>query len=295
LASESIYRNRYFGGLGAHIGLPFIATAAAFTLLFARPAFLLAQDWVTDPENGHGLLLVPVAVGLAWRVGLHDARRPYVALGTAMLTVAVAMRYASGLAAELFTMRLSMVLAAAALTVYFAGPRQLTRWWLPFALVVLSIPVPDIIMNAAALPLQLQASRMGAAMLAWRHVPVELSGNVLRIPGQELFVATACSGLRSLTALTSLGLLLGHSMLQHPLARALIVLLTFPVAIVLNGVRVFLTAFLMHFVSADLGTGFMHVTEGWLLFLVSLCALAVLAWLAASAERYLRARSVRAA
>ena len=77
--------------------------------------------------------------------------------------------------------------------------------------------------------------------------------------------------------------------------RALIVLLTFPVAIVLNGVRVFLTAFLMHFVSADMGTGFMHVTEGWLLFLVSLCALAVLAWLAASAERYLRARSARAA
>ena len=42
---------------------------------------------------------------------------------------------------------------------------------------------------------------MGAALLEMRNVPVLLTGNVIRLPGQELFVTEACSGLRSLTAL----------------------------------------------------------------------------------------------
>jgi hypothetical protein len=45
-------------------------------------------------------------------------------------------------------------------------------------------------------------------------------------------------------------------------------------------------------VSPELGKGFMHVTEGWLLFLVSLAALAGLATLGLAAERwYFRRRA----
>ena len=56
-------------------------------------------------------------------------------------------------------------------------------------------------------------------------------------------------------------------------------LLAIPIAIVINGVRVFMTGFLVFFVSPELGEGFMHLTEGWLLFLVSLASLGALAWL----------------
>ena len=44
---------------------------------------------------------------------------------------------------------------------------------------------------------------MGAALLEWRNIPVELNGNVIQVPGRQLFVTEACSGLRSLTALVS--------------------------------------------------------------------------------------------
>lgn len=264
-----------------------LATAAAFSFLFAKPMALLVRDWWTSPDAGHGLLLAPVAVWLAWRAGLRpDARRNF-ALGVPMLVVAVVIRYLSGLAAELFTMRMSMILALAGLTVCHFGVRQLRSWWLPFTLLVLSVPIPEVLMGAVALPLQFTASKMGASLLAWRNVPVLLTGNVIRIPGHQLFVAEACSGLRSLTALLSLAVLLGGITLRSPLARVALVALAIPVAIVVNGVRVFLTGFLVYFVSPAMGEGFMHTTEGWLLFLVAFAALAALAALASLAERAL--------
>ena len=264
-----------------------VLAAISFAVLFARPASLLVRDWVTDPDASHGLLLVPIAIWLAWRSGIRENARPNHILGASMLVLAVLVRYASGLAAELFTMRLSMVLAAGGLTVYYAGARQLVRWWLSFALVVLSVPLPAIVLNAIALPLQFKASQIGTSLLEWRRVPVMLTGNVIRIPGHELFVAAACSGLRSLTALVSLGLLLGQLMLAHPISRLIVLAVSIPVAILINGVRVFLTAFLIYFVSPSFGEGFMHVTEGWLLFLVALAALAAITWAALRTEQLL--------
>ncbi|MDP9204599.1 MAG: exosortase/archaeosortase family protein, partial [Gemmatimonadota bacterium] len=61
--------------------------------------------------------------------------------------------------------------------------------------------------------------------------------------------------------------------------------LAIPVAVLINGFRVFLTGFLVFFVSPALGEGFMHVTEGWLLFLFSFATLALLAWAFVVLER----------
>jgi exosortase len=111
---------------------------------------------------------------------------------------------------------------------------------------------------------------------------------VIRIPGHELFVAEACSGLRSLTALLSLGVLLGAVTLRHPVSRALLFVSAIPVAIMLNGFRVFLTGFLVFFVDPKLGEGFMHVTEGWLLFIVAFGILALVAWGASRLESLIK-------
>jgi eight transmembrane protein EpsH (proposed exosortase) len=265
--------------------LPAIVATIAFAVLFAQPMYLLVRDWWTVPEAGHGLLLAPVAVWLAWKSGIRRDAVGNVALGIAMLLLAVVIRYLAGLAAELFSMRASMVLALGGLTVYHYGFRQLLHWWLPFLLACLAIPLPELVTQALAMPLQFRASEMGAALLRWREIPVLLTGNVIRIPGHELFVTEACSGLRSLTALLSLAVLMGGLMLKHPVARMLLVALAIPIAIVINGIRVFLTGFLVYFVDPALGQGFMHVTEGWLLFIVSFTCIAALAWLAASSER----------
>jgi exosortase len=260
----------------------------AFFVCFWRPIVTLGQDWWSDPNAGHGLLLVPVALYLAWKRGLVAEPRPQRALGLLLLVGAVLLRYLSGLAAELFTMRMSLLGAAMGLIVYAYGVRQLLRWWLPGLLILLSVPLPVVVLGSLALPLQLKASQWGAALLELRHVPVRLEGNVLQLPGRSLFVTEACSGLRSLTALIALGVLVGGLWLRSPWGRLLLVLLAIPVAMALNAVRVFLTGFLVFYVNPSLAEGFMHLSEGWVIFVVAFAILGAFALMLAALERRLR-------
>ena len=267
--------------------LPLLAAlAGSFAWLFARPAAALAADWWNDPEAGHGLLLFPVACWLAASAGMERPWRPAPWAGGVLLAGAVGVRFLSELAAELFTMRLSLVTAAAGLLLWYVGWRQLRRWWLPLSLVALSIPLPDLLVTRVALPLQFTASQIGAALLAWRDIPVRLSGNVIRLPGQELFVAEACSGLRSLTALVALSVLVGGLLLRSVPGRLLLLGAAIPVAVLLNGLRVFLTGFLVTVVDPRLGEGFLHLTEGWLIFVVALGILAALAYAVGAVESW---------
>ena len=281
---------------GANL-LPLAVGAVGFAFLFWTPFTLLLRDWWYEPEAAHGLLLAPLAVWLAWRKGLIERSEaiPRPVLGLVILVGAITLRYASSLAAELFTMRISMLTAIIGLIVAARGLRQLRVWWLPSTLIFLSVPLPAVVLGSLALPLQLEASRMGAALLEWRQVPVQLTGNVIHLPGRSLFVTEACSGLRSLTALLALGVLQGGLWLRLPATRVLLLIITLPVAMAVNGVRIFLTGFLVFFVAPELGEGFMHYSEGWALFLFSFGVLGSVTWALTWAESRFSSRLLRPA
>ncbi len=275
--------------------LPIVFGVLAFAWIFSDPINGLAKAWWNDPDAGHGLLLFPVSLWLAWQAGLRHDNQPNVLLGSAILVAAVLFRALGGLAAEFFTQRFSIWMALVGIVVFLWGFRQVLHWWLPITLLALAIPLPATITNSLAVPLQFQASTLGKELIEWRGIPVHLSGNVISIPGQRLFVAEACSGLRSLTALISLGVLIGGMWLSTLPGRAMILLLAIPVAIAVNAVRIFLTAFLMYFVSPEMGSGFMHKTEGWALFVLALALLAGLAVVVRWVERRILAwRNARA-
>ncbi|HRP07956.1 MAG TPA: exosortase/archaeosortase family protein [Gemmatimonadales bacterium] len=274
---------------------PILLGVIGFVAIFADPISGLTRQWMDDPDAGHGLLLFPVSLWLAWQAGVRREAAPDVRLGTAAIAAAVLNRALGGLAAEFFTQRFSIWLALVGIVIFVWGFRQVLHWWLPITLLALSIPLPATITNSLAVPLQFQASRLGTALIEWREIPVRLSGNVIDIPGQRLFVAEACSGLRSLTALISLGVLIGGMWLTTLPGRVALLLLAIPVAIALNAVRIFLTAFLMYFVSPELGSGFMHKSEGWAMFVLALGALAVVAAVVVWVERRItRWRTARA-
>lgn len=265
--------------------LPALATAALLCLLYWQPGSTLPRDWWQDADASHGLLLAPVAIILAWKRGIAANAHPQRVAGTLLLGAAITLRIGGGLAAELFMMRLSLLLAVIALVVFVYGFVQVRHWWLSVALLVFAIPIPAAILSSVALPLQLQASKMGAALLELRYVPVAVSGNVIQVPGKTLFVTEACSGLRSLTALVSLSLLFGGIFLNAWPMRAILLAAALPIAVLLNSIRIFLTGFLVYYVSPEAGDGFLHYTEGWLLFLLALLILGFFGWLLAHIER----------
>lgn len=253
-------------------------TVGAFVFCFATTILGLVQAWMHEPEAAHGLLIAPVALWLAYTKGVVSTRDPRPWIGTGLIAISAGLTFLARTSGAATAPRAGLIVAAIGLIVWYWGWAQVVRWWLPLVLLTLTIPLPASIIGAITLPLQQISARLGATLLSWRHIPVLLSGNIIRLPGHTLFVSEACSGLRSLTALMSMAVLVGALFLRFPIVRLAMIAIAVGVAILVNGVRIFLTGFLVYFVNPALGEGFMHLTEGYLLFLVSLSILALLCW-----------------
>jgi exosortase len=271
--------------------LPAGLTAALFVLLFASPVSTLVHDWLHEDDANYGLLLFPLVLWLAWRQGVLADRRAETGAGSAIIAAAVLIRVLGAIASEFFTQRFSIWLAILGIVVFCFGWRQVRHWWLALTILLLAIPLPALLINALAIPLQFRASSLGTLLIKWRHIPVRTDGNVIQIPNATLFVAEACSGLRSLSALIALGVLLSGMYLRTVAARLVLMLTVLPIAILLNGVRIFLTAFLVYFVDADLAGGMAHERQGLAMFMVALAVLGGLTAVAHLIEQKLTRRS----
>lgn len=259
-----------------------LTVGAAFLVLFWPALLTLVQDWVTSGEYGHGFLLVPLSGWLAYNRRVEAEPRPRA--GLIALAVAVGVFLLGTLAGERFTQRIGAVGALVALTVYYRGTDQLRAWWLPFALIASSIPLPEVVLDTVTLPLQLLASDAAVWLLQARHIPAGQAGNVIFLPGHELFVAAACSGLRSISALLGLTLLIGGTCVRSPLARVLLIALAVPAAIGANVLRVFATGFAAFYFGPSVATGLSHHAMAAVAFALPLGLVGLAAWVFAKVD-----------
>jgi exosortase len=131
------------------------------------------------------------------------------------------------------------------------------------------IPIPAIIFNQIAFPLQLLASQFGEFCMATVKIPVLREGNVLILAHTTLEVAEACSGIRSLISLVTLALVFGYFSDSRMWVRTAIVLSAIPVAIVANGLRVAGTGMAAQWYGPEAAEGFFHDFSGWAVFAVA--------------------------
>jgi exosortase len=131
------------------------------------------------------------------------------------------------------------------------------------------IPIPSIIFNKIAFPLQLLASRFGEAAMGAADVPVLREGNVLILANTTLEVAEACSGIRSLVSLLTLAIVFGYFSDRRMWVRTVVAVSSIPVAVITNGIRVAGTGIAAHRFGAAAAEGFFHEFSGWLVFLAA--------------------------
>jgi exosortase len=135
------------------------------------------------------------------------------------------------------------------------------------------IPVPAQIYSAATIPLQLLVTRSSVALARLLDIPILREGNLIHLPGHTLQVVQACSGLRSMISLVTLGTVLGYFTLSSNLLRSLLLLCGIPAAILVNIVRVVIMILAYHYLGLDLAEGAVHTVFGTLIFLLALALL----------------------
>jgi exosortase len=242
--------------------------AVSFCVLYWAVMVKLASDWVEDPNYSHGFFIVPLAVFFAWerRAALAAAPvRPTYA-GLLVMAGAIGVLLAGLLGAELFLSRISMLGVIAGIILFLFGWRHLRLMAFPVAFLLLMIPIPAIIFNQIAFPLQLLASRFGETVLSAAHIPVLREGNVIILSNTSLEVAQACSGIRSLVSLLTLGIVYGHFVDRRASMRLLLAIATVPVAVLTNGIRVASTGIAAHYYGPEAAEGFLHESAGLIVF-----------------------------
>jgi exosortase A len=256
-----------------------LTTCVSFVVLYAAVFARLIQDWTHDDNYSHGFLIVPLALYFVWerRKRLAAMTPAPSMLGLAAVALGLAMLLAGLLGAELFLPRLSIIVVAAGAVLFLFGWRIFGALAFPLMFLLLMIPIPAIIFNQIAFPLQLLASRVGEVALSAFSIPVLREGNVIVLAHTSLEVAEACSGIRSLISLLTLGIVYGYFTDPRSEVRVLIALSTIPIAVVANGARVAGTGIAAHYYGAQAAQGFFHSFSGWLVFVVAFVMLFIVA------------------
>ena len=157
----------------------------------------------------------------------------------------------------------------AGVVLFLGGWQRLRVLLFPLAFLLLMVPLPAIIFNQIAFPLQLLASHVGEFAVSSMEIPILREGNVLILANATLEVAEACSGIRSLVSLFTLGIVFGYFADSRSWVRAFIALSAIPVAILANGLRVASAGVAAHKYGTAGVEGLFHEFSGWVVFVVA--------------------------
>jgi exosortase len=249
------------------LGLVTLATVTVYLPVLSS----LVSQWASDENYSHGFLIVPFAVYFAWAQRARLAAAPIhpSIFGLAIVCASLVVLIAGLFGAELFLARSSLIGVLAGTVLFLLGWQHLRLLAFPIALLVLMVPLPALVFNQIAFPLQLFASRVGELVLTTAGIPVLREGNILELSTTKLEVAQACSGIRSLVSLVTLGVILGKLNEPRRWARAVLALVAVPIAIIENAARVAGTGVAAHWVGPAAAEGFFHTFSGWVMFVLA--------------------------
>jgi exosortase len=249
--------------------------------VYAPILYYMVLHWSEVQDYSHGFLIAPLAVYFAWERRAKLRSLPVegswwgllpLVLGTGTLAI-------GRLGTELMNMRVSFVLTLIGLVLLILGRRVFRVLAFPLLFLFLMVPLPQSLVNVIAFPLQLVAADMAVNVLFQLGIPALREGNIIHLANSQLFVAEACSGLRSLMALVTLGVLFAYFFRRSLLERSIIVLSAIPIAVVVNAFRVALTGVLTHYYGSQAAEGVIHMTEGLFTFAIAFLLLLGEAWL----------------
>lgn len=247
----------------------------SFLLLFGHTIAKLVKDWSNNPNYSHGFLIPLITAFMIWQKRKEISQYPIVPSNSGVLIIVTGMvlHILGNIGAELFTMRVAIVLTVFGLSLHLFGWEITRKIAIPLAYLLLMVPIPGIVWNKIAFPMQLFASSVAEWTIQATGIPVFREGNILYLASTTLEVIDACSGLRSLTSLLALSAVFAYLCDHGVLKKLVIFLAAAPIAILVNVMRLALTAWIAERFGEQLAMGFLHEFSGWLMFLLGLAML----------------------
>ncbi len=245
-----------------------ILITAVFLAVYQKAIRMLVSDWSADPNFSHGFLIPLVALYMVWHKKNELALiPPKPALsGVGVIVLGMLVHLAGNLGSELFLMRFSMIITLSGILLYLLGFGMFKALLVPVAYLIMMIPIPAILWNQVAFPLQLFAAKLSAAAIQMINIPVFREGNILHLANTSLEVVDACSGIRSLTSLLALTGAFAFLAPLSPVKKWILFFSAIPIAVAVNVIRLTITAAMAAWIGPETAHGFLHDMSGLIIF-----------------------------
>jgi exosortase len=239
----------------------------------------MVRRWSNDPSWGgngnytHGGLIPFVSIGLIWmkRREIYTAVKEPSNLGLVLVGLSLLLHYAGAKAQQSRVSLLALIFLLWSLPYAIYGWKVARHLIFPVAFLIYCIPLQFL--DSATSHLAGIATHASAMTLNGIGIPVLVNGRdiiFLADQTQKLNVAEACSGLRSLLALSALSAIYGYLTMPTILKKWVLFLCAIPLAMIGNVARIVIVAIIARAVNYEFGTGLVHDWGGFFIFAVAI-------------------------
>jgi len=258
------------------------ASLAMITALFVAAYYDILQ-WMyerfmsADSYYSHGFLIPFVSAYFIWQqkdtLRSLPVTRSWWGLG---LIIAALLLHLGGTVIYVFSVSgFSIFFLIVGMVLFLYGPAICRAIWFPLAFLLLMFPLPAAILNDLSFPLKMFVAKVGAGIVSLLGIPVYREGFTITIPAGALLVGNPCSGLRSLISFVALGAVFAYTATMSTPRKWIIFLLTVPVAILSNLIRVPILILVSQYwgLEAAAPDTLVHTGSGFLVFVAGVALL----------------------
>lgn len=147
------------------------------------------------------------------------------------------------------------------------------KYWPPVLHLIFMLPLPQFVYWKLSIFLQAISSQLGVALISAVGIPVYLDGNIIDLGIYQLQVAEACSGLRYLFPVMSFSYIFAVLYTGPIWHKAVLLLSAAPITVLMNSFRIGVIGVLVDQYGIGQAEGFLHLFEGWIIFIACVAIL----------------------
>ena len=260
----------------------FAACAVISSLAFYTTLSALVRYSLTNSSSSHIVLIPFVSLFLLYldRATVFSNSATSMGPGIALAAAGLVLFFVASRPAipregnwSLSAQVLSLVLIWVGGFLFFYGSAAFRAGSFALLFLLLMVPLPDPILNWIIYELQEGSTQIAYLIFQATGTPVLRHGFQLSLPTVTIEVAEECSSIRSSVALLITCLLATHLYLRTGWKKWVLVLLTLPLSLLKNGVRIATLTLLSIYVNPDFLTGRLHHQGGVFFFILALLML----------------------